>query len=114
MSRFVSDEELQGLKAKDARARKVKLTLAFGDVVEIVVRPASRAEYQQFKQLSNSDKPEEVTKAREQLLVFCSLSPDPKTPELQKLVDQYPAIPDSVWPTLGKMAGITSEIEVGE
>lgn len=113
MARLVTDEELNLHKTKNARAKRLTLQI-MGEQVELVVRPPSRAEYIQYKALVNSDKPEENAGARYQLLVFCSMSPDPKTSDLSQLVDQYPALPDSIWPTLGKLAGITNEITLGE
>lgn len=114
MGREVKDEEFQQHKAKYPRAKRLTVTVE-GDRLEFVVRPPSLAEFNAFKALNNDSNPERAETAKIQLWTFCSLSPDPKTPELRQIVEVYPGLPDTIFTkALGKLAGLGAEVELGD
>ena len=111
----ITDEAFEALKAKDARCKKLSVKLKEG-VVDIVVRPPSWAEYSGWRQMIRSSDSAKQAAANKQLLLFCTLFPDPKAKdgEFEALVNRNPGLPDNLSTHIGELSGLTAEVEVGE
>jgi hypothetical protein len=109
----ITDEQLAALKVAHPRAKKFKFTV-YDDVFDVVLRPATRAEYKAFRVLRKSGDETKSEAANEQLLVFTALFPDPKSVDLGQLLDKYPAVSDTLWAYAAEMVGMTAKVEVGD
>jgi hypothetical protein len=109
----ILDDQYKALKLKDDRCRKLTLKI-MDDEIDVVVRPASRHEWRAHKALRNNSDENKSAAANDQLLLNCTLFPDPKTPEFQQLFDRYPALSDTLWAHVAKMAGMTAEVEFSD
>ena len=111
----ITDEAFAALKAKDARCRKLTVRLAEGKV-DVVIRPPSWAEYSGWRQMVRNSDTAKQAAANKQLLIFCTLYPDPKGQdgEFSALIDRNPGLPDNLANHIGDLAGLTAEGEVGE
>lgn len=109
----ISEGELTALKAKDSRVKKFTLKLADGPQ-DFVLRPPSWAEYSGWRQMIRNSDERKSASANRQLLLFCTLWPDPKGPDYQTVIDRFPGIADNLTNKIGEMAGLTAEVEEGE
>ena len=111
---LISEEAMQAFKAKDARARKFTVRIKHEAPFDVVMRPPSWAEFTSWRQLIRSSEPAKAAGANKQLVLFCTLYPDPKTPEFDQVFNQFAGLCDNLANHLGDMAGLTAEVEVGE
>jgi hypothetical protein len=109
----ISDEAFEALKQRDSRAKKFTLKLQDGKQ-DFVLRPPTWGEYSAWRQIARSSDEKKQVSGSRQLLLFCTLWPDPKGTEYQPIVDRYPGIADNLINHIGEMAGLTAEVEVGE
>jgi hypothetical protein len=109
----ITDEQYKALKVKDSRCRKLTMKV-MEDVFDIVVRPPTRLEWKAFKALRSNADDNKSAAANDQLLLGCTLFPDPKAVEFAQLFDLYPGISDTLWSHVAKMAGMTAEVEVSD
>jgi hypothetical protein len=107
----ITDEQYQAARGKNARAKKISLDVC-GEAVEIVARPATRTEWKNYKALANNADENKSASANEQLVIFCTLEPDPKTPEFASLLDRYPAAADVISSKIKEISGLSLKVEL--
>ena len=101
------------MKVKDPRAKKLEIDV-LGDVFDVVVRTPSRQEWKAFKALRANSDENKAAAANEQLLLNCTMFPDPKTNDYNALFDRYPGVIDTLWTQVAQMAGMGAKVEAGE
>ncbi len=82
---------------------KITISTGGGGTTEVTVRRPKRAEWRMYRQAILSDDLSKKVNAGEQLFMQCCVSPD-KT-GIVGLLDEYPAIVESVVPILSRLAG---------
>jgi hypothetical protein len=105
----ITQEQYDEAKRKDSRAKKISVDVC-GESVEVVARPASRAEWKAYKALANSADENKSATANEQLLSFCALSPHGS--ELTDLLNKFPAVADVVASKVKEISGLSARVEV--
>ena len=109
----IEPEAFEALKAKDSRVKKFSVKLSDGKQ-DVVLRPPSWHEYSMWRQMIRNSDERKSASANRQLLLCCTVWPDPKGSDYQPLVDRYPGIADNLTNKIGEMAGLTAEVEEGD
>lgn len=106
-------EQVSAAKAKEPRSKKVTIDAA-GEIIEVMIRPPTRAEAKLYKSLANSQDEAKSAGANEQLLKWCCVDPDPKTADFATLIEQRGFLADTVASKIKELGGLTSKVELGE
>jgi hypothetical protein len=104
----VTDEQLQAAKLKSARATQIHITVGV-DVIDVVARPATRAEWKAYKALANDASQDKAASANEQLAIFCTLVPAGN--DFVALLDRYPAAADIIAGQIKELSGLSNKVE---
>ena len=103
----ISEEQVREAEDKYGRVAHVK---GSGGTWEILLRKPTRPEYRMFR--SKSKNPNTEADAQEDLVRLLSLAP-PRGPELDALLDEWPAIPEACSKALLHLMGLQVEQDTG-
>lgn len=98
-------EQLAELRSQHPRAKALDVDLGDSQIVQFVMRPAKRGEYQAFRAKAKVDD----AKAIENLVTACTLFPSRE--DLLALSEEYVAIFDALADTALALSGLTKSVE---